>query len=284
MRRWMWPIGVAALLAGGTGTAVWTDRSEFCGGCHSMERVYTTWRESPHSRPPEGRPRAECVDCHIRWDAAGFVKAKLHGLNDVLAEYTHPTAWTESPHPKLVYSENCLKCHEGVGKVDTLPKVRLPVGLREIGLRGPHDVHFMLARFGPEESARLAALRGRQDLSARERDQRRWLEKSERGHCAQCHERERVTADGRKVVDRHLSQDTRNPLTDCMTCHVDVAHPRDAARGEAVPSFTTCRQCHNGQFHGVLGFIFPADCDRKPDVALGEDVYCMKCHPGFKAK
>ena len=284
MRRWTWGIGVAALVLAGTGTAVWTDRSEFCGDCHSMERVYATWKASPHSMPPAGRPRAECVDCHIRWDASGFVQAKAHGLNDVLAEYTHATAWTESPHPRLVYSENCLTCHEDAASIDSLPRERLPERIRELGLRGPHDVHFTLARFGPEQATELASLRAMSSPTTREKERRRWLEKSERGNCAQCHERTRTTATGGTVVDRRLSQDTRNPLVDCMTCHVDVAHPRDAERGEAVPSFQTCRQCHNGQYHGVLGYIFPADCDREPDVALGEDAYCRKCHPGFKAK
>ncbi len=284
MRRWLIGIGVLTLVAGTTGTTVLTDRSEFCGDCHSMNRVYTTWQASVHSHPAEGRPKADCVDCHIRWTPVGFAEAKMHGLNDVLAEYTHPTAWTESPHPKLVFSYNCRQCHSDIDKTETLARDRLPAKIRAIGLRGPHWIHFLLAQFTPDRAARLATLKTKKGLTPAEKTEQGWLEKSERGNCAQCHERERTTASGDRIVDPRVSQDSRNPLVDCMTCHVDVAHPRDAERGEAVPSYETCRQCHNGKYHGVLGYVFPADCDKKPNVALGEEAYCMKCHPGYKVK
>lgn len=86
----------------------YTDSDQFCGEvCHKvMEPVYTTYKESPHSR-------VGCVKCHIGPGASWFVRSKLSGTYQVFAtifnSYSRPIP---TPLENLRPSKDiCEQCH-----------------------------------------------------------------------------------------------------------------------------------------------------------------------------
>jgi nitrate/TMAO reductase-like tetraheme cytochrome c subunit len=96
-------IGVLGLLAFG-GFTYYTSTSGFCNSCHYMEPYYSSWQHSSHKMVP-------CEKCHYAPGVAGFVKAKLGGLTEVIKTVTH----TEGPMPHAeVDDASCLRegCHE----------------------------------------------------------------------------------------------------------------------------------------------------------------------------
>ena len=71
------------------------DTPTFCGQvCHTvMEPEAVAHREGPHSRVP-------CVDCHVGPGAAGFVRAKMNGIHQVIS-LTRGTYPQPVPSPVL---------------------------------------------------------------------------------------------------------------------------------------------------------------------------------------
>ncbi|HEX5068790.1 MAG TPA: hypothetical protein VFV78_01140 [Vicinamibacterales bacterium] len=84
------------------------DTDQFCGQvCHAvMEPEFSAHMEGPHSR-------VGCVECHIGPGAAGFARAKLSGLRQLvgvtLGNYSRPisTPFHTMPSPKDI----CEGCH-----------------------------------------------------------------------------------------------------------------------------------------------------------------------------
>ncbi len=79
----------------------------FCGAtCHVMKPEFTAWKSAPHAN-------VECVECHTRPGATGFVASKLAGSRQlyelVLSNYPRPI---KAPvHTREVASAECQKCH-----------------------------------------------------------------------------------------------------------------------------------------------------------------------------
>ncbi|EAX46321.1 hypothetical protein TcarDRAFT_0006 [Thermosinus carboxydivorans Nor1] len=75
-----------AFLIAGAGLA-YADKASFCGSCHSMQWVYSTWKESNHKQ-------FTCGDCHLPQEALGaklYVKAEngiRHTYHEVLRDYS----------------------------------------------------------------------------------------------------------------------------------------------------------------------------------------------------
>lgn len=99
------PIGaVLALLLGAGGLAGTnfalhaTSESEFCLGCHTIERnVRPEWEASSHYRNAAG-VRAECKDCHLPQDdwfalVATKVAASLDIVPELMGTYHEPEQW-----------------------------------------------------------------------------------------------------------------------------------------------------------------------------------------------
>ena len=106
------------LLAGGIKGYEYTESSGFCGTvCHSMDPQWVRYERSPHSN-------VRCADCHIGPGASFFVKSKIDGLRQVVAEtmdtYHRPI---QSPVKNLRPArEPCETCHSPTTFTDSLVK------------------------------------------------------------------------------------------------------------------------------------------------------------------
>jgi nitrate/TMAO reductase-like tetraheme cytochrome c subunit len=93
------------------------ERVEFCGSCHRALEAYVGEMKNPRS---EGLAAIhyryqyiasnQCYECHTSYGLFGTVKAKVHGVKQVLRYYTNTyesplKMW--QPYP----NEDCLKCH-----------------------------------------------------------------------------------------------------------------------------------------------------------------------------
>ena len=84
------------------------DSPQFCGQvCHEvMEPEYVSYQAGPHSR-------VACTECHIGPGAAGFVKAKLSGVRQVVAvlRNSHARPIPTPVHDMLPSRDTCEHCH-----------------------------------------------------------------------------------------------------------------------------------------------------------------------------
>lgn len=96
-----------AMLAAGGGLA-YADKPSFCGSCHSMQHVYSTWQESNHKQ-------FTCGDCHLPQENIGaklYVKAEngiRHVYHEVLRDY--PENIKANATAIGIADKNCLRCH-----------------------------------------------------------------------------------------------------------------------------------------------------------------------------
>ncbi len=104
-------VGGAAFLGlslyAGINTYRYTDAAAFCGPvCHSMEPERVTHPLGPHAN-------VECSSCHIGPGAAGWVRAKTRGLQELYSQVTNEVP---RPIPNPVKAlrpirESCEYCH-----------------------------------------------------------------------------------------------------------------------------------------------------------------------------
>jgi len=80
--------GVVAgiLFVAGFNTALsYTNTTEFCTSCHSMQTNEREWKESMHYKNAAG-VRAECADCHVPKEFVPKMIAKVMAAKDVYHE------------------------------------------------------------------------------------------------------------------------------------------------------------------------------------------------------
>ena len=84
------------VLWGGFNTAVeWTNREEFCIGCHEMrENVYAEYRGTIHDSNRTG-VRATCPDCHVPKDLGPLLVRKAMATLEVWGKITGKIATKE---------------------------------------------------------------------------------------------------------------------------------------------------------------------------------------------
>lgn len=63
----------------------YTNRTEFCVSCHSMQTNYHELKQSVHFSNRSGA-HAQCADCHIPKEWGAKLVRKLFAVNDVIAE------------------------------------------------------------------------------------------------------------------------------------------------------------------------------------------------------
>jgi cytochrome c nitrite reductase small subunit len=99
--------GVCLLLVIGAGYK-WAGTPEFCGSCHSMERVQRTWQMSTHRQ-------FDCIECHLphRSFAEGFIYKAKAGMRDVSDEFgrNYNVVTPVTPEARKILQDNCLRCH-----------------------------------------------------------------------------------------------------------------------------------------------------------------------------
>ncbi|MEW6401402.1 MAG: NapC/NirT family cytochrome c [Chloroflexota bacterium] len=110
-------VGIS-LLFGGVEAYEYTESSAFCGTtCHSMEPQWVRYQDSPHSN-------VRCAECHIGPGASFFVKSKIDGFRQVVAEIANTY---HRPIKSPVYDlrparETCESCHSPSTFKDSIVK------------------------------------------------------------------------------------------------------------------------------------------------------------------
>jgi cytochrome c nitrite reductase small subunit len=102
--------GIAWVLATGVvliGLAIWgmhaTSQPNFCGNCHQIKPLVTSWASGPHQR-------VGCLDCHANPGTVGYVIRKVQGLGEV---YHQVTNQIPAVLVAKVNTQNCIICHTG---------------------------------------------------------------------------------------------------------------------------------------------------------------------------
>jgi hypothetical protein len=83
---------------------------QFCGQtCHVMKPEFVAHTRVPHAA-------VECVECHVEPGAAGFVKAKMAGTNQLFAvilnNYPRPIESAMENNKLVSSAETCEHCHQ----------------------------------------------------------------------------------------------------------------------------------------------------------------------------
>ncbi|WP_455209299.1 NapC/NirT family cytochrome c [Kaarinaea lacus] len=65
----------------------YTNRTEFCTSCHSMETNYTEYKQTTHFKNTSG-VQASCADCHVPQEFGPMFVSKLLAVKDVVREIT----------------------------------------------------------------------------------------------------------------------------------------------------------------------------------------------------
>lgn len=74
-----------ALMLGLIGAMEWTNRTEFCIGCHSMQTNYDELKKSVHYTNRSGA-HAQCRDCHVPREWGPKLVRKVLAVNDIISE------------------------------------------------------------------------------------------------------------------------------------------------------------------------------------------------------
>jgi|DewCreStandDraft_4_1066084.scaffolds.fasta_scaffold02708_15 cytochrome c nitrite reductase small subunit len=90
----------------------YSEESEFCGKCHSMEEQYKNWSHMAHKN-------IKCIDCHLPNDNIfnHYVWKGIDGVKDVVSETLSIKDDYEihlSEHGKKVLQQNCIRCHSDI--------------------------------------------------------------------------------------------------------------------------------------------------------------------------
>ncbi|CAA6604085.1 putative tetraheme cytochrome-c type [Rhodospirillaceae bacterium LM-1] len=92
-RSWCKSLGFFAIIfmagvfgmAGFVTAIEWTNRTEFCTSCHSMQLNYDEYKESIHYKNRSGA-HAQCHDCHVPKELGPKLVRKFFAVNDIIAE------------------------------------------------------------------------------------------------------------------------------------------------------------------------------------------------------
>jgi hypothetical protein len=102
-------VNAVIVLLAGYGSLHWMESPTFCGQvCHTpMHPQFVAWGQGPHSR-------VACAQCHVGEGAAGFVRAKLSGVRQLVHvasnSYSRPTPPGAEMLPGAM-AEGCRSCH-----------------------------------------------------------------------------------------------------------------------------------------------------------------------------
>ncbi|MCG8671942.1 MAG: NapC/NirT family cytochrome c [Pseudomonadales bacterium] len=120
-----------------------TSDVEFCGGCHSMEPMASSYLQDVHGGNNAAGIRATCSDCHLPHTSSfAYLKQKsINGAWDVWVEYVvgaEDIDWHKKRERReeYTYQSGCLHCHEALEQATTTPATLVAHGPM---LRGESD-------------------------------------------------------------------------------------------------------------------------------------------------
>lgn len=139
LRRWLTPataaggfmlvlagaIGVAVFVGGFNAFAAYTNKTEFCVSCHSMEKgPYAEYKKTIHFSNRTGA-RAGCADCHVPKDFFPKLVAKVWAAKDIYHEFAGTIGTPEKFEARRLHlarsvwsqmeksnSAGCRSCHD----------------------------------------------------------------------------------------------------------------------------------------------------------------------------
>jgi cytochrome c-type protein NapC len=136
MKRKYALIGITMFAAGAAGVVLfnqaleYTNRTEFCVSCHSMQVPYAEYKQSPHYRNASGIV-ASCADCHVPKSFLPKMRAKLIALKDIYHEMVGTIDSAEKyeaqrdamaervwAYMRETGSRECRSCHD-IAQMDT---------------------------------------------------------------------------------------------------------------------------------------------------------------------
>ncbi len=214
-----------ALLIGGVQTYEYTESSEFCGTtCHSMDPQWVRYQASAHSN-------VRCAECHIGPGASFFVKSKIDGLRQVVAEaldtYHRPI---KSPVMNLRPArETCETCHSPATFKDNIIKTVLHFDNDQANT--PVQSTLILKMGGQQESSGISQgihwhINSEVYYIAAD-DQRQvmlWVGiKQADGTIKDYFSRDMATMSGTSFVEKAWEDGTIRRM-DCIDCHNRTAH------------------------------------------------------------
>src|SRR3970282_1035928 len=92
------------------GAWTYTNKSEFCASCHTMNKEYRNWSHSSHGR------WAGCSDCHLPQTniMTKFALKTRVGIHDTIAYLFSGDQLRIriSNHGENTAMKNCIRCHE----------------------------------------------------------------------------------------------------------------------------------------------------------------------------
>ena len=96
------------------GTALATDRPQFCPSCHEMQPYFDAWANGPHKD-------VWCIDCHVPEGMPARFAHKFVALGEVYSHVREDILFPKSVPPE-VPDARCLNCHSDVpAKIDGFP-------------------------------------------------------------------------------------------------------------------------------------------------------------------
>jgi nitrate/TMAO reductase-like tetraheme cytochrome c subunit len=218
-------IVAVAVLVGGVQTYEYTESAKLCGTtCHSMDPQWVRYQASAHSN-------VGCAECHIGPGASFFVKSKIDGLRQVVAEIlnTYPRP-IESPVLNLRPArETCETCHSPTTFKDNIVKTVMHFDNDVVNT--PVQSTLILKMGGWQESTGISQgihwhISSEVYYIAAD-DQRQvmlWVGvRQPDGSIKDYYSRDMATMSNRSFVDQAWA-DGRVRRMDCIDCHNRTAH------------------------------------------------------------
>jgi len=276
---------IAGLSLAFVGTALATDRPQFCPSCHEMRPYFDAWESGPHSD-------AWCIDCHVEPGMQARFAHKFVALKEVYSHVIGDTTFPRAATP-AVPDERCLNCHEDMpDQIDGFPHAAHAEKGRcaQCHYRTGHDVSDRTLQaagiFNPTVKVqRLSGRTATVGAGSANLDGHRPV------GCSECHNMQ-TTACG----SCHKPTEAKHPTIGtqaCTTCHPptgaswEFIHPeadKDCARCHEAPAkhrSGPCEECHKRTgtkwkfFHPGGGSDCPS-CHKTP--ASHPSGACRGCH------
>lgn len=269
---------LVALVVAFVGTALWTDRPEFCATCHEMRPYVTAWAAGPHSG-------VWCVDCHVGKSYPARMAHKFAALHEVVAHFTGDTKFPRATPPN-VPDKDCSACHAMVTPKLAASGFDHAVHEHEAACQACHadSGHNVttaaltaMAVFNPGVTA--VALTGPTATVGHGSANVAWHVKI---MCTRCHDLKKTGCPACHTPPAKHFKPANGPLPTCTVCH-----NAGAKWTFTHPTRTDCQTCHEPSathFKPTSGKLAPCStCHTQPGKSWAfthprPPVDCTGCH------
>ncbi len=272
-------IFVSGLLLSGYVIYEYTESSEFCGTlCHTMNSQYTRYQSSAHVN-------VACADCHIGPGATHFIKSKIEGVHELIAQVTgtyerpikspvknlRPARETcETCHTPTSFRDNVVKTHahyeNDIANTPVITTLILKMGGWKESTGISQGIHWHITR----PVYYIAADEKRQEMI--------WVGVEQvDGSLKEFYSRDILTEASTGLIDETRMQGEIRRL-DCIDCHNRAAHfipSPEQVVDEAISDDLIARNIPFIRAKAVELLKAPYDTEKHAQVAIGhlQDFY-----------